>query len=425
MAASIKPNKPVTAYGINGMNNLPEAPAYFLDKERRTTPHLIVNADVTDGGVVRPRGGFAAEISISGPHSLAGEEKGLSVFLVVVDEVLYRVEGTTMTALASVGPRAQMNYAEVNNRIFCSSIYWNGIYNLLTGEVEAWGQDPPVAPDIDLVAGDLPPGRYSLAYTRAASDGRQSGNGPLTQIAWEGLSRGIQLNNLEDDLTPWITHPDGGKLFLALWDSYDQITAQAPTIRPLLTQSVIPPPLFAHFCQAHGRMWGVSGRNLYFSEPGEYEWFKRGNYLPFMEDLVMVAPVNEGMFVNSLTSTWFLAGTSPKKMKVDRIADGAVPGTLIIAQVPGSMTALDGLLRPKGPQMPLPIWMARTGFVTGSHGGTVTHMTNSALTISMRQRGAGLFRYLSGIPQVVMTQSGLPNEVDEEMTSIISLGALV
>jgi hypothetical protein len=59
MAASIKPNKPVTAYGINGMNNLPEAPAYFLDKEKRTTPRIIMNADVTDGGVVRPRGGYA------------------------------------------------------------------------------------------------------------------------------------------------------------------------------------------------------------------------------------------------------------------------------------------------------------------------------------------------------------------------------
>lgn len=416
--------KPVTAFGFNGMNNLSQAPAYLLDDKRRITPRYILNADVMDGGVAQGRGGFVLQQSLAGAHSLAGEEKGLSVFLVVVSGILYRIDGDNLIPLASVGPQVPMNYAEVNNRVFLSTSGWNGVYDLITGEVRSWGLDPPGAPDITLVAGDMAPGKYSLAYTRVTADGRLSGNGPVRQIAWDGIGRGIQLNNWEDGLIPWITQPDGGQLFLANPDAYDRITVQVPQTNPLTTLNVIPPPPFSHFVFVHGRIWGVAGKNLYYPEPGEPEWFKRGNFLPFLEDLVLVAGVNEGIFVNSLTSTWFLSGTDPKKMAMSRIGEGALPGSLMFAQVPGSMTALDGLLRPKGPQMPLPIWLAPTGFVTGTHGGTVTHMTNSALSFPLRQRGAGLFRYLAGVPQVVMTQGGSVDRVDEDLQLFMATGRL-
>ena len=105
----------------------------------------MVNADVMDSGVVKRATGYSLAQSLSGLHSLAGEEMGLSVMLGVLDGVLVRLEPATGTLipLAAVGPRSQMTYAEVNQKVYCASAYWNGVYNLITGAMEPWGLPVP------------------------------------------------------------------------------------------------------------------------------------------------------------------------------------------------------------------------------------------------------------------------------------------
>ncbi len=418
----------VTAYGFNGMKNLPVSPAYLLDDKRRITPHLIINADVADDGVVLKRTGYTQHLSLSGVHSLAGEEKGLSVMLGVAAGVLYRFEGNVATPLAAVaGLQAQVTYQEINNQIFMSTPFWNGVYDLITVQVNTWGLPVPPAPVANLVEGDLAPGLYSLCFTRLDGN-RISGNGPPVQVAWDGMIRGIQLQNLEDGLAVWVTQPNGGNFFLAQVD--ENFCLSAITAQPLISQGIIPPPPFSHFVFAFGRFWGVAGANLYHSEPnelGDLGWFSR-RYDVFPEELIMVAATNDGLFLNSLKNTWYLDGTDPAQMTLKRVGEGALPGSLTMAPLPANIARGIATSQVFAAQslLPVPVWLARTGFVVGAPGGNLTHLTHSKVSFSLRQRGAALVREIQGLPQILMSQSGLAesDETENEIQTMVLRGSL-
>ena len=410
------------------MNNRPDRPAKLFDQKRLITPHLIVNAEVTDGGVLRPRSGYKSQGVLTDLHSLAGDEAGLGVMLGVSQGVLYQLEGETAIPLGNIpGPEAPMTYCQVGNIIYLSNVYWNGSLDLNYMTLHTWGVTLPPAPTVSLTSGGLPPGKDLVCYTRM-DNGRLSGAGPLTQVYFQGQAQGIALGNLDDDMAAWITHPDGDQLFLAAVNSQGAITAQAPQFKPITSLNIIPPPCFSHFGFGFGRFWGIRGKELYYSEPNEYQdfgWFSRKS-IHFLEDLLMVVPVNEGVFINSATSTWFLSGGDPAKMISHRIGDGAIAGTLTWAQVPGAMTALDGLLRPKGPRMPLPVWMNSNGFITGTQGGTLTHMTTDRLRISAYSQGAGCYRVKDGIPRVLISLFGIPmGNMDDEIGTVNRGGKLL
>jgi len=427
---AISKTKDVTAYGLHGMSNLTQPPAPLVDREGRITPHFVVNADVTDSGVAKKARGYGLPLSIPGLYSIAGEELGLSAMLGAADGILYRIDPASglKTSLAQVGPKSPLTYAEVNNKIYCSSAYWNGVYNLLTGQMEPWGLPlPGVSPAVSLIPGHLPPGRYALSYTRI-SDGGMSGNGPIRHIEFQGQAQGIQLNNLENDFLCWITQVNGGPLFLAEINAQGQITRQVPDFNPLTSLNIVPPPPFAHFAFAHGRFWGIEGRNLHYSEPnelGDLGWFSR-KVKPFLEDLVMVAPFTNGLYVNSLTSTWVLRETAPEKMKIERVGNGAIPGSLTLAKIQASMSGGAVPTREFADlsMMPTPVWRSPTSIVIGTHSGHLIFVTERRLKLSTRQYGAGLFRMQDGIPQIIMTAWGVAQNPDQEAENIFRNGFL-
>jgi len=402
--------KPITAYGFKGMNNLPTTAARLLDDERQLTPRIVLNADVTDGGVLQRRCGYRQVVGLDNCHSLWAE----SVMLCVAQgtsspQALYRVEGSQARELCGVpGPRSQISYEEINGLIYAAGPYWPGIvYDPLNEVVRPWGVSLPPAPAITLVDGSLPPGTYSFCYTNAEGD-RLGGNGPLVQIRWEGGTQGVQLHNLLAGAVCWMTHPNGKDLFLAPL-SGGVVTGQSPYLQPLASFMVQPPPGFSHFVSAFGRVWGARGKKILYSDPHQYDWFRVANYLPFLEDLVLLAPVTGGIFANSRTRTWFLEGTDPAKMNLHTVGDGAVPGTMVMAQMEGGGYEISRKLA----QLPSPVWMSRKGLVVGTHTGHVVHLTEAKVSLTPRTRGAGLYRTQNGIPQVVASLFGPPGEVTE------------
>lgn len=424
-----KAPKPITAYGFKGMNNLPDQPGKLLDDKRQITPQVVLNCVVADGGTLSPREGYAAHSTIPGMHSLAGEGQGLSVMLGVgvADSILYLigVDGSYLAMDTVDGPRSRLSYAEVNGLVYMSNPYWSGVYDPQSGVVRPWGIATPPVPDIALTDGDMPPGKYVLAYTRTTYS-KLSGNGPLATVSWEGGGRAIQVNNLPSDGHCWITHPNGKELFLAEVAA-GVITGQVPDMVPLPTFNVIPPPNFTHIAIAHGRAWGARGKNLYYSEPFQYEWFKESNTIPFTEDVVLIASVNEGLFVNSLTDTWGLMGTDPGKMKMGRVGNGAVPGTLIYAPMPANLAAgaATSMVFATLSQMPTPTWLSPTGFVVGTHTGHLTHITERRLKMVPRNQGASYYQIKDGIPRIVSTVWGSPlGTPDSEIRNMILDGKL-
>jgi hypothetical protein len=402
------------------MNNLPQAPGILLDDAKRITPKIALNVEVTDGGKLVQREGYVLKISLPGAHSLWSG----SIMLVVANGILYRIDGDAAVSLGAVsGPKAPVCYGELDDLIYMATPTWAYTYDILGGALSPWGLSLPPAPVAAIVAGDMPPGTYSLCYTR--SDGVQlSGNGPLTTVSWEGGTQGIQLSGMATDAQCWITHPNGKDLCLATVAS-GMVTGLAPKITWLPTFDVKPPSGISHFVQAFGRIWACKGKNLIYSDPFQYGWFRSQNFKPFPEEVFMVAAVKDGLFVNSKSHTWFLDGTEPAKMVLKDIGDGAVQGTLVIAEMPGAVVGGGYEMSRRLSQVPSPVWVGPHGVVVGTQTGHLVHLTESRLRMSVREKGGGLFRVKEGIPQIIITMSGQQrNGGDPALSSILELGAL-
>lgn len=410
--------KTITAHGFKGTNNLPGSAAKLLDDERQISPQVVLNADVTDGGRLNIRTGFTETKALINCHSLWG---GTAMLCVAkgsdVSQALFRIEGEQAWELCEVtGPPAPVTFAEINGLIYGSNPYWKVAYDLLGGTLRTWGVPLPPAPQVSLVEGDMPPGTYFLTYTNTQGE-LLGGNGPITKIGWDGDNSGIRLHNLPTGSVCWITHPNEEDLFLASV-SVGVISAIGPGLQPLPTFMATPPPGFNHFVHAHGRIWGARAKQLLFSYPNQYELFRDDGFFPFPENLVLLAPVAKGIFVNSLESTWFLDGTDPAQMKLEKVGDGAIPGTLAMAQMSGPAVGGGYEISRKLTQMPSPVWVTKHGVVVGTHTGHMVHLTEAKVRINSRSRGAGLYRVQGGIPQVLMSLYGDSWNPDEALLRI-------
>jgi len=386
------------------MNNLPDAPGKFTDEAGIITPQIVLNADITDDGKLIRRDGYSKIINLPGAHSLWRGSVVLCVAIgVQYSNALWSITGQNVTERCAVeGPRVRLNYVELGNLVFMSSPAWTGVYDLLTGGVRSWGVSRPPAPAFSLDAGEMPPGKYLLCYTRI-ENGRLSGQGPIVEVQWDGMDRKVMLSNFQPTYQCWITHPNGGELFLARVVN-NQIVDQAPGIQKLPTFEVIPAPRMAAITYGHGRIWGCQGKKLFYSDPNQYEQFKSKNFLPFLEDLVMVAPVVSGLIVASLDNTWFLEGQDPGKMKLMAVGKGAIPGTLTFALVEGGGYEISR----KQSQLPSPVWMDKHGWVVGTHNGHLVYWTEHRLRIPTKAYGASVARKKAGVPQIISSLFGNP-----------------
>lgn len=410
----------VRGFGFRGMSNLPRTPAKILDDSRMWLPTIVLNALVYDDGMLLERPGYQRKISLPEAHSLWSGSAMLCVGRGSGGMSLFRVEGQTLTELCPVeGSASRLNYVEVEGLIYLSNPSWTGVCDPFRENVRPWGLARPPLPAVEMVAGDLPAGNYHLCYT-GYEEGRLGGNGPVLQVRSEGGSFGLRLLNLPATALCWITQANGEKLFLAGVEA-DLIQDMVPQGKPLPSLGVGPPPPMTCLAHAFGRIWGGNGKRLYYSDSFFYEWFRAGNFLPFPEEPVMVAPAQEGIFVNSLNHSWYLRGTDPAKMRLDRVGDGAVPGTLTYAQVEGGGYEISKTLS----QLPSPLWVGRHGVVVGTNTGHLVHLTEGKAKMNPRQEGAACFLVRDGIPQIITTLQGPPiNPGTDDLKDIRETGNL-
>lgn len=407
--------KELTAYGFRGMSNRPSPVSIWTDREGRLTPEIIVNADVLDDGVITKRQGQTLLTSLDNAHSLWA---GTKMFCVAdgdaYDGSLWRIDGSSATEVCEVtGAAARVSYVELNGLVYMGNANWSCVYDLDTDTVRDWGVSIPDAPSVSIVDGDLPPGTYVLTYTNSYTGVEYSllgGNGPFVKIILEGDSRGIQLNNLPSGGLAWITHPNGGKLFLASVSS-DVISRQAPEMQPLPTMGVQPPPGFRFFTYAFGRIWGIVGSNLYYSDPNQYEWFRASNFLPFTDELIMLVPVDNGMFVHSLKNTWFLAGNVPGEMSLHHVGYGAIPGAMAYASIQGGGYELSQKLT----QQKTAVWLTAKGFVAGTDTGHLVYLTDDRIKFVGREQGACLAVTRDGVSRILASLWGDPIDYEDDV----------
>jgi hypothetical protein len=402
-------SKTLNIRGFHGMSNIQESGSSLTDKAGNVTPQIILNSDITRDLSLVKREGQTKKISLTDAKSLWSG----SVMLCVSRNKLYRLEGSQATEICSV--EGELSYAEVNGLIYISSKYFTCVYDQIARTVRDWGVALPGAPNVSIVSGDMPPGRYCLCYTRLRDDGQISGSGSIIEVEWSGDTAGIELLNCDSDCLAWITDTNGTDFFLATVESDKIISPHYDKPLPSLLCSA--PPKMSLIAYAFGRIWGVSGKSLYYSEPSGYEWFKDSNCFQFGEEIVMIAPVQAGMYVSSMNTTWVLDGTAPDKMSMRIVGEGAVPGTLVYDEFQQSGQEIT-YWRHKSV---LPVWMSRRGFVIGNEHLHIANLTEGRLDIEHGLTGAALSRKTVGVDQVLIT---MPVSLNDEIGNIFKMGRI-
>ena len=156
----------INVNGFIGMNNMNPS---FYAKKGIGMPRLILNADVDSSGKIDKRDGLTAYIVMSNAHSLWSCEYCM---LCAAEGFLYDISTGVPVAVAygiQSSEDEPLNYAFVEDKVYISNQYWNGIYNPFTRLVSAWGIDLPSQPILISSTGGLHAGTYHVTLTNIDS----------------------------------------------------------------------------------------------------------------------------------------------------------------------------------------------------------------------------------------------------------------
>jgi hypothetical protein len=379
--------------GFSGANNVKTSEAFF-SKKGIVEPRVILNADVDVTGALVQRGGQTLFWTLPGAHSLWA---GTTCMLCSAAGALYRnVGGVAVNVGTVAGPaKYPLSYAEVDDVVYISSPYWQGVFDPSSNSISAWGVAVPPGPMLLAGDGNLPAGTYQVTMTNV-TNGELSGSGPISSITLTAEG-GVQILNRPSGALVWVTDTREG-IFYRVGETSKVVNL--PTVEPLLSFMCSPPPFLTNLCYAFGRMWGSVGNEVYYSEPYRLGLFRTdANKFSFDDDVTMIAKVPTGLFIGMAGCTRFLAGTVPETMVESDAGSGVVKGSLAYCN---NMPYLADVLGTAAKVInDVPVWLSDDGFVAGNISGRIFNLTKDRIKMGVPDRGASLYRNLDGVIQIL------------------------
>jgi hypothetical protein len=377
----------INVNGFSGANNVKDEERFY-SKPGIAEPRVILNADVDLTNHLSVRKGKTLFITLAGAHSLWA---GNNCMLCVANGILYRnIQGHAINIGAVAGPKYPFSYIDVDDKVYISNPYWQGVFDPATNSILPWGVPQPPGAMLLSGNGNLPAGTYHVCMTNVAN-GELSGNGAITQIdlAVEG---GIQILNRPAGALVWVTDSDEYLFYLV--GAVDMIV-DLPTVEPLPSFLCSPPPYLENLCYAFGRIWGSNGTDVYYSQPFKFGWFKvTSNKFSFDSPVTLIAKVPTGLFVGMEDRTRFLAGTEPDQMVQSDAGAGSIKNTLAYCN---NMPELGWTLgTPEKDFTDVPVWLTSEGIVVGNGSGKFFNITKNKIKMSIPEQGASLYRNLEG-----------------------------
>ena len=380
----------ISINGFSGMNNVKRDENFYSEKGI-AEPRIILNADVDITQSITKRPGTTRILSLTAAHSLWA---GLSCSLFIDNGTLYRFTPPTKTSIGSIGDRgAPVSFVEAEGKVYFSNPLCQGIFDPALNTVSTWGILPPPGPMLLTGTGSLVPGIYNVTMTSTNGD-EISGTGPISrfELTAEG---GIQVINRPSGAEVWCT--DVNEHIFYRIGATNKI-ASIPTVEPCPSLMCSPPPFLSNLCYAFGRIWGSSGKTLYYSQPFKFGWFRlSANRFEFEDDITIIARVPTGLFVGMKNKTRFLEGTEPEKMQQADAGAGSVQGTLAYCNNVPYLADILGT-QEKG-YVDVPIWVTAEGVVVGNANGRLFNLTKNKLIFGIPERGASLYRNQNGVFQ--------------------------
>ena len=398
MATSPRDDDLVTYKEFTGLRN-------DVRPERFATTDLAVatNCDIDSTGRIARRKGRTKVITGT-RHSLWASDT-LGVAFVVSGAQFLRINPDFSESVLGSGLTlgAYMSYVRVNDRVYFSNGYQNGVFE--NGAVRSWGLPIPPLPVATVTVGAMPAGTYQYVLTYLRADGQESGAGVAGKVVVPvggGLTFTVPASTNAGVVSKalYLTTANSEVLFLAqlvangtTTVTYTSDTTELAT--PLLTQFKGPPPIGHLVGFFRGRTYVAVGDLIYPSDPFSYELFDLRRFIQLDGRVTLFAPLDDkaesaqgrsGVFVGTDRSCGAISGADPSRAEyVQKAGYGAVLGAL---------DYVDGTLYGDGSAglKQLPMWMTTEGICVGLPDMEVRNLTRSRYGATIGGRGAAQFQ---------------------------------
>lgn len=363
--------------------------------------------DVLDDGTLRCRSGTT--LRIAGPaHSAWPDGDGLYA---VVDGVLTRYTRAVSGALSGTALRTGMSpdlpvaYLALAGEVYYSNGAVSG--KIVGGSHRPWGVERPSGQPAltTLTSGALYPGRYQVAVTFVDSLGEESGTGHTVAID-VAAGGGIFLSTIPQPVEAtvnrrrvYVSEANGEVLYR--YGDYGLATAgvyiarSATLGKELDTQFLIPPVPGFVLEHCNGRIYIARSNLVYYTEPLRYGAMRLSNFLPFEEEVRILADGGVGLWVVTASQTYLLQGSGPEDFQlVEKLAYGAAKGS--VTKLPGGKL----------------FWMGAQGPVVANLDGQIEDLTDDEgdrlvhVAINAGKKGACAFIESRGVRQIIACVRG-------------------
>lgn len=365
------------------------------------------NVDIADDLGISRRKGYSAPVTAAIDRDLWASG---AVCLGVGSNTLKQVlpDYTTVSLRTGLSPSRPVSYASVGGRVFYSNSVETGCVQ--DGTHRTWGITPPGLPVLSAGSGSLRAGQYQVAITYLRSDGQESGTGLAATIELTDTG-GIAVSSIPVSTDAGVTHKviyaasvGGGTLYRSGVITNATTTYLIDEVRkdasPLLTQFLQPPPAGDHIAYWNGRMLVAKDTRLYPSESYAPELFDYRKAVPFLDSILMVAPVKDGVWVGTGSQIIWLTGDSPETWDYKVVAEyGVIAGALTFAddKALGDGSASGDTAA---------FFASKRGLCIGRVGGSLINFTEARFAYPVQERGAVVVRRHRGMNQMLASLQG-------------------
>lgn len=373
------------------------------------TARDALNVDFDVYGNFRSRAGFTKLASFTGAHSLwASRDRSYALY--AQDDQLKRMvlgdDGTPLSATVLTGltRSKRMSFFEHADEVFFTNGAQLGMMTR-SGCRLLGVTDPTGLTAAAITTGTMPAGKYSTAYSFIMPSGEESGLSPLVNLvlAVDGgiaisvppISSGAQTVRL------YCTPVNGDVLYQVAEFPFGLTSYSLTDPRPTKASdnihlSRMPAGIIVRVF--NGRVLVALGKTVVFSEPFRYGLTsQRHNYVNFNSAVVMIEPVDGGVYVGTQEAVYFLAGDGPATFKQSLACTNAptpFAGALVHGAVlpPDIAKTVDGLVA---------VWVGHLGYSIGLPSGLVHDVQAARISLPIYESAHSVVCVRDGIKQVI------------------------
>lgn len=233
-------------------------------------------------------------------------------------------------------------------------------------------------------------GRINLDYS-FLTIASNVGNNPLTyvhvndNIYFSSISTSGKFDHITNVPSPW-----GAVSAQNMWLS--PVVNPVEGLPPVAGELLVKPPLATIMAYFNGRIYLAVGNTLWATELYLYDWVNATKgYKMFENNITVLSPVSDGLYVGTETAVWYLTGSNFAEMRRVQVATyGAIRGSAQV--VPANLIPDQLSQSTKGGTL----IMTKQGLCIGMDGGQFVNLMQTKVIFPDVLNSNSLFRMQDG-----------------------------